>query len=117
MVFTVNQNILEVNSKLSFWEGEALAEDLGMTTKEMEVCVWYMTYALGVNTEVCSVDPKTKVRTLCKDGTSDLSKCTSSDIAPTPAPPNNSGSSRPVMMTVAVSMAVSCVLLGATSLL
>ena len=121
MVFTVNQAILEVKSKVSFWEGNALAEDLGMTTEQMEVCVWYMTYALGVNTEVCSIEPRTDVRTLCKDGTSDLTKCTPDGIAPTPAPPGNSSSrsrsSSRSTMIIMISMAMSCVLLGATSCL
>ena len=78
MLFTVkgDERILEVNAKLSNMEGMQILQELGYEKKDMEQCIWYMTHALALNPMVCSVEPRTRVRTLCKDGSTDLSKCT-----------------------------------------
>lgn len=93
MNFIVNEQGLEVSAKLSFLEGDELAQSLGFQQEDVETCIWYMTYALAVNPMVCWVEPRTKVKTLCKDGSDDLANCTSSPAPPAPTPPPSSSSS------------------------
>lgn len=83
MDFTVNNQTMDVKGKISNKEAKDLATSLGFEEDDLETCIWYMTYGLGVSPQICSVQPQTDVMTLCKDGTSDLSKC---------PPPENKGS-------------------------
>ena len=87
MEFDVNGKSLDVTSVYSLWEKSQILESLGFTNEQGETCIWYMTYALAVSPMVCSLEPRTEVRTLCADGTSDLSKCPDDDDE------NNGGSS------------------------
>lgn len=90
MEFSINKKELEVKAKYSFYEAEKLADSLGFAEEDMETCIWYMAYALAVSPQICTMEPQAELRTLCKDGTSDLTKCP----APEPvAPPDNNGSS------------------------
>mmetsp|Transcript_15682 Transcript_15682/g.33140 ORF Transcript_15682/g.33140 Transcript_15682/m.33140 type:complete len:437 (-) Transcript_15682:139-1449(-) len=91
MVFQVEKQVLEVNSKLSFWEADKLVESLGMTVEDSETCIWYMTYGLALSPLVCAMETKTKVKTLCSDGTSDLSQC---PVESSPPPPTDNSSNR-----------------------
>lgn len=96
MEFNINGASLEVTSELSTLEAKQLAESLGWTEEGLETCIWYLTYAMGVCPMVCSVQTDPGVKTLCKDGTSDLSKCPPSPAVPAdpaPAPPTSSSSS------------------------
>ena len=71
----MNGKSLAVTAIYSVWEKSQILESLGFTNEQGETCIWYMTYALAVSPMVCSLEPRTEVRTLCADGTSDLSKC------------------------------------------
>ena len=75
MDFRVEERQLGVYGKLSNWEINELATSLGFSTGDMETCIWYMMYGLALNPMVCTIEPKTALKTLCKDGSSDLSKC------------------------------------------
>ena len=88
MEFHVNGKSLEVTAVYSMWEKSQMLESLGFTDEQGETCIWYMTYALAVSPMVCSLQPRTEVRTLCADGTSDLSKCPEDE-----SNENNGGSS------------------------
>ena len=46
-----------------------------LTSDDLHTCIWYMTYALALDPMVCTLEPRTRVKKLCKDGSSDLSKC------------------------------------------
>jgi len=74
--FDVTKRNLEVSSKFSSWELIQLGKTLGFLEDDLETCIWYLTYSLALSPMVCTLEPKTKVKTLCEDGTSDLSKCT-----------------------------------------
>eukprot|EP00580_Thalassiosira_gravida_P008319 CAMPEP_0201632110 /NCGR_PEP_ID=MMETSP0493-20130528/5854_1 /ASSEMBLY_ACC=CAM_ASM_000838 /TAXON_ID=420259 /ORGANISM="Thalassiosira gravida, Strain GMp14c1" /LENGTH=462 /DNA_ID=CAMNT_0048103561 /DNA_START=113 /DNA_END=1501 /DNA_ORIENTATION=+ len=76
MDFDVTNRNLEVSSKFSTWEGIQVGKTLGFSEEDLETCIWYLTYGLALSPMVCTLEPRTKVKTLCKDGTSDLSKCT-----------------------------------------
>ncbi|KAL9188166.1 hypothetical protein ACHAXT_006544 [Thalassiosira profunda] len=75
MLWIVKDKVLEVTAGLSFKEATLLMEEMGYEQWQMENCLAYMTYALALSPQVCTLEPRTRVRTLCKDGTSDLSKC------------------------------------------
>jgi len=75
MMFNVSETVLEVKAKYSNYEANQLRESLGFLEEDMETCIWYMTYALAVSPQICALEPQTRTMTLCKDGTSDLSKC------------------------------------------
>jgi hypothetical protein len=83
-VFSVEDIVLQVKMKISFRE----VQTLGVLEDEMEICVWYLTYALALSPQICSLEPETIVKTLCSDGSSDLSKC------PSPPDPPESSSSK-----------------------
>lgn len=85
MDWTIVKLSLEVVGKKSFREMNEMIESLKWTEKELETCIWYLTYGLALDPMVCSMQPATGVKTLCKDGTSDLSKCP-------PTPPTSSSS-------------------------
>ena len=70
-VFSVEDIVLQVKMNISIWEGQTL----GVSEGDMETCVWYLTYALALSPQICSLEPETIIKTLCSDGTSDLSKC------------------------------------------
>lgn len=77
MDFAVLNKNLEVSAKMSFWEGDQFMMSNALWAEEhIDICIWYMAYGLALNPMVCSLEPKTKLRTLCKDGSSDLTKCT-----------------------------------------
>ena len=75
MKYEIDGKSLVITAKYSLWEAQQVFDELGISKGDGETCIWYMTYALGVSPMICSVGPKTGVKTLCKDGTSDLSKC------------------------------------------
>jgi len=83
-VFTVEDTVLQVKMKISIWERQTL----GVSEVDMETCVWYLTYALALSPQICSLEPETIVKTLCANGSSDLSKC------PAQTNPPESSSSR-----------------------
>mmetsp|Transcript_42752 Transcript_42752/g.76909 ORF Transcript_42752/g.76909 Transcript_42752/m.76909 type:complete len:431 (+) Transcript_42752:234-1526(+) len=91
MSFVVKQRILEVNAKMSFWEGKKLIQSLGRTQDDLNTCIWYMTYALALDPMVCTLEPRTSVKTLCKNGSSDLSQCSEVDAVVPPAADAASG--------------------------
>ena len=66
---------LSVFSEQSEVEADAMLAETGRTRDEYETCVWYLMAALAVDPQICSIEPQSRVRTLCADGTSDLSKC------------------------------------------
>lgn len=92
MDFTVKNQSLTVLGTMSFWELNEFMDSLGFSEEELEICIWYLTYGLALDPMVCSMQPATGVKTLCKDGTSDLSKCPPTD-------PPASSSSRPTFWT------------------
>lgn len=73
-VFSVEDIVLQVKMNISIWEGQTL----GISEDDMNTCVWYLTYALALSPQICSLEPETRIKTLCSDGTSDLSQCSSS---------------------------------------
>ena len=75
MKYEIDGKSLVITAKYSLWEAQQVFDELGISKGDGETCIWYMTYALGISPMICSVGPKTGVKTLCKDGTSDLSKC------------------------------------------
>lgn len=89
MMFNVSERVLEVKARYSNYEGNELAKSLGFLEEDMETCIWYMTYALAVSPQICALEPLTEIRTLCKNGTSDLSKCPPPEST---TPPENSSS-------------------------
>eukprot|EP00584_Thalassiosira_punctigera_P006329 CAMPEP_0172529816 /NCGR_PEP_ID=MMETSP1067-20121228/3792_1 /TAXON_ID=265564 ORGANISM="Thalassiosira punctigera, Strain Tpunct2005C2" /NCGR_SAMPLE_ID=MMETSP1067 /ASSEMBLY_ACC=CAM_ASM_000444 /LENGTH=438 /DNA_ID=CAMNT_0013313941 /DNA_START=1 /DNA_END=1317 /DNA_ORIENTATION=- len=93
MNFTVDKKNLDVSSELSFDEALELGDSLNFTMEDLETCLWYMTMSLALNPMVCTLEPRTKVKTLCIDGTSDLTKCTVVNIPPPVEDGENSGSS------------------------
>jgi len=74
MDFSVYKRSLTVVGRTPL-ETSALIGGLGFSEEDFETCIWYLTYGLALSPMVCSMQPGTEVRTLCKDGTSDLSKC------------------------------------------
>ena len=66
---------LSVFSKQSEVEADAMLAEAGRTRDEYETCVWYLLAALSVDPQICSIEPQSRVRTLCADGTSNLSRC------------------------------------------
>ena len=66
---------LSVFSKQSEVEADAMLAEAGRTRDEYETCVWYLMAALAVDPQICSIEPQSRVRTLCADGTSNLSRC------------------------------------------
>ena len=80
MDYSLENQILQVESKLSLIEIHQLEQELGLSEGDVGMCIWYLTHAFAVNPMICSIEPRAKVKTLCKDGTSDLSKCQQSSI-------------------------------------
>lgn len=87
MIFKMDQENLNVYAKFSTDEMIKLAESYGLLQGEVEQCTLYMFMGLALNPLICWVEPKTQVKVLCPDGTSDLSKC------PEPKPENPESSS------------------------
>jgi len=86
--FKVDGDNLNVASDINTDEFIKLAESLGLINEDLEKCGLYMTMGLALNPMICWVEPKTIVKALCPDGTSDLSQC------PEPEPEvGNAGSS------------------------
>lgn len=77
--FVVDGRLLVVTASHSFWEMNTVLQSLGISEEDGEICMWYLIYSLGLNPMICSLQPKTSVKTLCSDGTTDLSKCPVSD--------------------------------------
>lgn len=66
---------LSVFSDQSEVEADAMLAEAGRTRDEYETCVWYLLAALAVDPQICSIEPESRVKVLCADGTSDLSRC------------------------------------------
>lgn len=75
MLLQINEQVLEVNSKISLLKGIQMASSLGLSEDDLNTCIWYMVYSLALNPMVCTLGPELGVKSLCEDGTSDLSKC------------------------------------------
>ena len=75
MQFDIDKEIVNIFSDLSAEETYRLGNQIGMSDDDLEMCIWYMIIGTALNPLVCSVEPTHRVVTLCKDGTSDLSKC------------------------------------------
>ncbi|KAL7470959.1 hypothetical protein ACHAXS_011247 [Conticribra weissflogii] len=73
--FELNDESLNVFSKISYEEMDALGGELGLTDSEFEQCLWYMVMGLATNPLICSLENQHRVQTLCPDGSSDLSTC------------------------------------------
>ncbi len=99
--------VLDVYSKFSEAEGYAIAEANNMTKGDVDMCIWYTLYAIALNPMICSVEPKSRPKTLCPDGiTSDLSKCPPPAPAPTNQPSSGSNIGELRMHGVLLSLSV-----------
>ena len=94
---------LSVFSDQSEVEADAMLAEAGRTRDEYETCVWYLMAALAVDPQICSIEPESRVRVLCADGTSDLSKC---PLETSTGGPGTAGLMITLAATAAVSLAV-----------
>lgn len=75
MIFKMDKDNLNVYAKFSTDEMIKIAENQGLAQGDVEKCALYLTMGLALNPMICWVEPKTEIKVLCPDGTSDLTKC------------------------------------------
>lgn len=88
--FDLEGDNLNVFSKISYEEMDALGGEVGVTDAELDQCLWFMVMGLATNPLICSLEQQHRVQTLCPDGSSDLSNCEGA-AGETPEEPESSG--------------------------
>lgn len=82
MKYELDSVTVDITSESYIEDLLAVEADHGMSSEETESCVWYMMMGLALNPTICHLETQGFVKTLCKDGSSDLTKCTGGETQP-----------------------------------